>query len=71
MAVEAERVGLRRVGLPIETQSPHGFSNEKSANTDGISRLLKFCHDYWVKDYPKRVARIAALKEELKELEGV
>lgn len=68
MAKEAEQLGFRRVGLPIETQKPHGFSNEKNANTDGVSRLLKYCHDYWQNNMPKRLERKAALLKEIEEL---
>lgn len=43
---EAEKAGIRRKGLPPYTQKPHGFANEKRANTDKIAKYLKFCHRY-------------------------
>jgi hypothetical protein len=68
MAIEAEKLKLRRVGLPTQIQAPHGFANEFHANTDGVSRLLKYCHAYWQRDLPKRLERKAALLKEVEEL---
>jgi len=68
MAQMAERLGYRRVGLPLEVKAEHGFSNEMVSNTDGISRVLKFCFEYYAADYPKRLAKKAALQKEIDEL---
>jgi hypothetical protein len=65
MTKEAEKLNFRRVGLPIKTQKPHGFADEWVANTDGISRYLKFCHTYFKKHEAERLERIAeVLKKE-------
>ncbi len=46
MVLEAEKAGIRRKGLLLYTQKPHGFMEDKLANTDGIAKYLKFCHKY-------------------------
>lgn len=43
----AEKAGNRRVGLSLYTQKPHGFADEKLANTDGVARFLKMAAGYW------------------------
>jgi len=69
MARVAEKLGLRRVGLPTETLKSHGFEGETEANTDGVSKVLKFCFEYWMKEEPKRLKRKAEIKQEIMCLE--
>lgn len=40
---DAVRAGFRRPGLKLSTAKPHGFKNERVANTDGVSKFLKEC----------------------------
>ena len=68
MAHLAEQLGYRRMGLPLETLKPHGFSGETFSNTDGISRALKDCFDFYMREYPKLIARKAELQKEMDEL---
>lgn len=42
-ASRATAAGFRRGGLPLFIKKPHGFENERLANTDGISKYLKDC----------------------------
>lgn len=41
-AKDAEQAGFRRGGLPLWIKKPHGFANERLANTDGISKFFKW-----------------------------
>lgn len=66
----AERSGKRRVGLEPFTQKPHGFSNEKLANTDGIARFLKMAARYWGEHQEDLEAQAKRLKEEAERLKG-
>ncbi|MFA5929466.1 MAG: hypothetical protein WC861_01140 [Candidatus Micrarchaeia archaeon] len=68
MAQLAEKLGYRRVGLPLETIKPHGFSGETFSNTDGISRALKYCFDFYMRVNPKLLARRAELLKEVEDL---
>lgn len=70
MAQEAEKRGLRRVGLPLRKQKEHGFSHEWEANTDGLSVLLKWCYDYYRREEPKRLKRLAEISQEIARLEA-
>ena len=47
-ATGAELAGKRRGGLPLFTQVPHGFADEKLANTDGLGRFFKMAADFWL-----------------------
>lgn len=69
LAKEAEKLGFRRVGIPIKKQLPHGFSGQWVANTDGISRLLKFCHNYYKDHYADRLREQAELEQREKEIQ--
>jgi len=77
VAQDAEKAGIRRVGLQLYTQKPHGLANEKLANTDSVAKFLKFCWKYWVNDKASRLTKfreIAIKEEQLKkerELLGV
>lgn len=75
IAFQAEKLKFRRVGIPIKTQKPHGFAEEWVANTDGISKYLKFTHEYYVSNEAKRaeeraelLKQEAAIKEKLKQV---
>ena len=66
----SERAGFRRGGLVLYTQKKHGFSNEKIANTDGISKFLKYLIAYWKASEGRRLSEMAEIlkqEEELKE----
>ena len=72
---DAEKLGFRRVGIPIKIQKPHGFADEWLANTDGVSRVLKHCHMYWTNAEPARLkaqadamAAVRAAQEKAKEV---
>ncbi|MBU0592043.1 hypothetical protein KKF81_00230 [Candidatus Micrarchaeota archaeon] len=69
IAKDAEELGFRRVGIPIKTQKPHGFANEWLANTDGISKMLKFAYKEYKKNKPKRLEEQAEALRKLKEAE--
>ena len=70
MAQAAEKLGLRRVGLPTQKQKEHGFAGEWQANTDGISLLLKYCYAYWAREEPKRLKRLAEIAQERARLDA-
>lgn len=65
----AEKTGFRRGGLQLYTQKPHGFQNETVANTDGISKYLKFCHKYYVESEARRLAEAAEIARIEKEIQ--
>lgn len=70
MAQLAEKLGFRKVGLPLKTQKPHGFADEWRANTDGISQTYKALRAYYDKTEAYRLseaARIAQAKLELEQ----
>ena len=70
IAKDAEKCGKRRGGLLLFTQKEHGFAHEKVANTDGISKSLKFYWRYWQETERHRLERAAELakrEQELKE----
>lgn len=69
MADDAARAGFRREGLPIFVQKKHGFANEKVLNSDGISKFLKFCYQYWKRNEAERIEKYAELRRKEKELE--
>jgi hypothetical protein len=63
MITLAEKLGFRKVGIPIKTQKPHGFADEWRVNADGVGRAFKFLKDYYDKTEASRLAdaaRIAA-----------
>lgn len=64
----AERAGKRRVGLLLHTQKPHGFADEKLANTDGIARFLKMAGRFWAEHQDELEARARANREEAEKL---
>jgi len=70
MALEAERLHFRTVGIPIKKQKPNGFANEWLANTDGVGKLLKYCYAYWKDAEPKRLEELAEISRQKKELEA-
>ena len=69
IAGEAEKAGKRKKGLLLYTAKPHGFANEKLANTDGIAKFLKFCYDYYKKAEPARLKELADILQQEKELQ--
>lgn len=68
LARQAENLQFRRVGLPIKKLKAGGFADEWEANTDGISKTLKFFADYYGKTEPRRLAELAALSREEQEI---
>lgn len=56
---EAEASGKRRRGLQLYTQKKNGMAGEVLANTDGISKHLKFTADYYKNDKANQVKRQA------------
>jgi len=68
LADEASKLGYRRAGIPIKTHKPHGFADEWLANTDGISRLLKFYAQYWRENEATRFKAAAEIAEEERRL---
>lgn len=70
MAQVAEKLGFRTVGIPIQKQKEHGFADEWEGNTDGIAPMLKFCFEYYRKEEPRRLARLAEIGKQIATLEG-
>lgn len=68
IAEQAEKAGKRRGGLALFTQKPHGFAGEVVSNTDGISRFLKYCAEYYKEHEADRLNEIAKVKAEEQEL---
>lgn len=68
MAFEAEKMRFRRGGLPTKIEKPHGFVNDWVANTDGISKYLKYCHKYYLEHESDRLAKLAEISRKEKEL---
>ena len=69
IAKDAEKAGRRRGGLQLFTQKEHGFSNERVANTDGMSKFLKFCWHYWQETERHRfekAAELAKMEQDIK-----
>jgi hypothetical protein len=66
----AEKAGKRRVGLSLYTLKPHGFADEKLANTDGIARFLKMAANYWKAHQAELEQKAKANKEEAERLRG-
>jgi hypothetical protein len=69
VAKDAEKAGKRRGGLLLFTQKEHGFSNQKVANTDGLSKFLKFCWHYWQETERHRfekAAELAKMEQDIK-----
>jgi|SRR5208283_1867383 len=69
MAGQAEKVGKRRRGLILHTQKKNGFSGQTVANTDGLSRFLKYCAAYWKEHESERMSRAAEILRQEKELQ--
>jgi len=63
IAKDAEKAGKRRGGLQLLTQAKNGFSDQKVANTDGISKFLKMCWQYYREQEPARLKELAELAE--------
>ena len=71
---DSEQAHFRRGGLKPFVQKARGFSEEKLANTDGISKFLKFCWREWQRiraegrdlqaEIEKRKQEIAALERQ-------
>jgi hypothetical protein len=59
LATEAEKLGYRRVGIPLKKQKPNGFSGEWVANTDGIAPMLKFFAEYYRRTEAQRLQQAA------------
>lgn len=69
VAKDAEKTTKRRGGLLLFTQKEHGFGHEKVANTDGISKFLKFCWKYWQETERHRfekAAELAKMEQDIK-----
>ena len=64
----AEKAGKRRVGLQLYTQKPHGFADEKLANTDGIARFLKMAANYWAEHRVELEQKAESIKREKERL---
>ena len=64
MAALAEKLGFRRVGLPLKTIKPHGFSDEWRANTNGISQTFKHLADYYEQTEAYRLNEAARIANE-------
>lgn len=64
----AEKAGNRRVGLALFIQKPHGFGEEKLANTNGIARFLKMAANYWAEHQVELGQRAKAVKTEQERL---
>lgn len=67
IAQDAERTGKRRGGLQLFVQRKNGFMDQVDANTDGISKFLKMCWQYWREHEADRLEQAAELKR--KEIE--
>jgi hypothetical protein len=70
VALDAEKSGKRRGGLQLFTQKPHGFGHELVSNTDGISKFMKHCWQYWIDHEAERLGQAAALAQREKELQA-
>lgn len=68
VAGDAEKAGKRRGGLQLFTQKEHGFAHERVANTDGVSKFLKFTWQYWREHESDRLLQAAELARQEKEL---
>jgi hypothetical protein len=70
IAKDAEKAGKRRHGLLLFTQKEHGLVHDKVANTDSLSKFLKFCWHYWQETERHRfekAAELAKREQEIKE----
>jgi hypothetical protein len=65
---ETEKAGFRRVGIPIKIQKPHGLPDEWLANTDGVSRFLKHCVEYWRRHETERLEEATRIAEQERQL---
>lgn len=61
---EAEKAGIRRKGLLLYTEKPHGFANEKLANTDRIAQFLKFCFRQYLAAEADRIEKMAQIRRQ-------
>jgi len=74
-AQESEKAGIRRKGLKLWKQKPHGFQGEVIANTKGIQKFIKLrLYKIWKeteleREIKKRDARKAAEASGLKVVE--
>lgn len=69
IAQDAEKAGLRRVGIPVRIQKPNGFADEWLANTDGIGRFLKQTYEYYKRHEADRLFEASKLAEARAQLE--
>lgn len=69
VAQDAEKAGKRRGGLLLFTQRSHGLAGETVSNTDGISKFLKYCWEYWRENEHVRVQQVAEILRKEKELQ--
>jgi len=53
VAALAEKAGSRRGGTTLYTLRPHGFAEERQANTDGIAKFLKLAAAFWAEHQPE------------------
>ena len=65
---EAEKANFRRRGLQIFTQKKNGLSGELVANTDGLSKFLKFCYRYYKEHEAERLENAAIIAKAEQEL---
>ncbi|MFH1520057.1 MAG: hypothetical protein ABID61_00255, partial [Candidatus Micrarchaeota archaeon] len=56
-------------GLKLYTQKKDGFADQTQPNTDGISKFLKYCAEYWAEHESERMIRAAQLMEQEKQLQ--
>lgn len=63
VVADAEKAGKRRRGLQLFTQKEHSIGDVRVSNTDGISRFLKYCWQYWKEHESDRLREIAEVKE--------
>ena len=69
MAGQAEKVGKRRRGLILHTQKKNGFAGQTVANTDGLSKFLKYCAAYWKEHESERMSRATEILRQEKQLQ--
>lgn len=68
MSDSAEKAGIRRKGLSLYTQKPHGMLDEKLANTDKLAKFFKFLYQYYKETEALRLSRAADLARKEREV---
>ena len=66
---DAEEAGIRRKGLKLRVQKPHGFAGEGIANTKGVSKFLKHTLQNWRDTKEERAVKKAEIERRMKELQ--